>query len=93
VLKRYRFVAGGIDTGPLLTAARLAATTLAACDQLLPDDLANALAKCAASKREDGELRRLAAIETLNAAFEKLEISTLTAEARNVRDIIYLVTR
>jgi hypothetical protein len=90
-LERYRFVASGIDAGPLLTAARLAAMTLAACNQSLPEDLANAVAECAAGKREDGELRRLAAIEALNAAFEKLELPTLTAEARNVRDIIHLV--
>ena len=30
-------------------------------------------------------------IEALNAAFEKLELSTLTPEARVVRDIIHLV--
>jgi hypothetical protein len=90
-LQRYRFVASGIETGPMLTAARLASTTLAACNQDLHEDLASAVTKCAASKREDRELQRLAAIEVLNAAFEKLELSTLTQEARLVREIIDLI--
>ncbi|MEJ1968463.1 MAG: hypothetical protein WDN03_07510 [Rhizomicrobium sp.] len=90
-LERYRFVASAVDTGPLLTASRLASAMLAACNQSLPDELANALAGCAAGKREDGELRRLAGIETLNAAFEKQALPTLTPEVRIVRDLIHLV--
>lgn len=90
-LERYQFVASVNDTGPLLAAAQLAASALAACKQNLPEDLANAVAKCAASKREDGELRRLAAIEALNAVFEKMGLSGLTTEARQVRDLINLI--
>jgi hypothetical protein len=90
-LERYYFVASGIETGPLLTAARLASVTLAACNQDLPEDLRRALADCAASKRGDSDLHRLATIEALNAEFEKLELLTLTPEARVVRDIIHLV--
>lgn len=90
-LERYRFVASGVDPGLLLTAARLGAVTLAACNQRLPEELTNSLARCATTKREEGELRQLAAIETLYMAFEKTELPTLTPEARNVRDIIQLV--
>jgi hypothetical protein len=91
MLERYRFVASSTDVGPLLAAAQLACRTLAACNQCLPEDLANAVAKCAASERKDSDFRRLAAIEALNDAFDKLELAPLTPEARNVRDIIQLV--
>jgi hypothetical protein len=90
-LERYRFVASAIDTGQLLTTARLSAATLVTCNQNLPEDLATTVLQCAASTRKDGELRRLAAIEALNAAFEKLELAALTEEARIVREIINLV--
>lgn len=90
-LERYHFVANGIDVGPLMTVAQLAAMALVACNQSLPEDLANAVTKCAGSKRADGELRRLAAIEVLNKAFEKPERPTLAPEAQIVRDIIHLV--
>jgi hypothetical protein len=90
-LERYRFVASGIDPGPQLAAARLAANALAECNQDLPEDLAEAISKCAASKRADGELQQLAVIEAANAAFEKQELSLLTPEARTVRDITNLV--
>lgn len=86
-LERYRFVASGNEIGPMLTAARLASKTLVACNQSLPENLANAVTRCAASKREHGELERLATIEALDAAFKKLELLTLTRETRVVRDI------
>jgi hypothetical protein len=57
----------------------------------LPDDLATALAGVASSKREDGDLRRLAAIESLYGTYEKQELSALTPETRLVHDIITLV--
>jgi hypothetical protein len=90
-LQRYRFVASGIEFGPMLTSARLASVTLAACNQDMPADVASAVTICAASKRDDGELQRLAAIQALDAAFKKVELPTLTQEARVVRDIIDLV--
>jgi hypothetical protein len=90
-LERYRFVASSLDPGPLLTAARRASAMLAACNQNLSEDLSSAISKCAASNRADGELRQLAAIEELNATFQKLELATLTPEARSTRDIIHLV--
>jgi hypothetical protein len=89
-LERYRFVASGIDPGPQLAAVRLAANALAECNQTLPDDLVEIVAKCAASKRADGEFQQLAIIESANAVFEK-ELSLLTPEARTVRDIVHLV--
>jgi hypothetical protein len=90
-LERYHFVASGIDMGLLLTAARRVSAVLGARNQSLSEDLASAITKCAASKRADGELQQLAAIEQLNAAFEKLELATLTPEARIARDVIHLV--
>ena len=90
-LERYRFVAGAIDAGPMLAVARLASMTLVTCSQTLPEDLGAALDRCAGSRREDSELLRLSRIEELNKEFEKLELSTLTQEARVVRDIIHLV--
>jgi hypothetical protein len=80
-----------MDTGLMLTAARLAAIALAECCQILPDDVAKALAGVASSKREDGEIRRLAAIESLYGAYEKQEQCPLMPEARMVHDIIKLV--
>jgi hypothetical protein len=88
-LEHYRFVGSIIDPGPQLTAARLASLALAECNDSLPEDLASALARCAASKRADGEFAQLAAIEALHAAFEKQQL--LTPEARNTRDLIDLV--
>jgi hypothetical protein len=90
-LERYHFVASEMDTGLMLTAARLAAVALAECGQRLPDDLVSALAGVASSKREDGDIRRLAAIELLYGVYEKQELSALTPEARMVHDIIKLV--
>lgn len=40
------------------------------------------------AKRDDGEIRRLAAIEALNVAIEKLKLSTLVAEGRFVSGVI-----
>jgi Apea-like HEPN len=90
-LERYRFVASSVDTGPLLTAARLASAMLVACNQTLREPVAKALSACAANKREDGELRRLDAIEVLDQALGNLEASTLTPEVRVVREIVHLV--
>jgi hypothetical protein len=47
-LERYRLVAHVADSGPMLSAARLTSRTLAACNQDLPEELANALKMCAA---------------------------------------------
>ena len=74
-LEHYRFVGSGIDPGPQLTSARLAAFTLEECNQGLAEDLAGAVAGCAAVKRADGEFRQLAAIEAVHAAFGKLELA------------------
>ena len=90
-LERYRFVGSSIDPGPQLAAARLAALALTECKLDLPEDLASAVAGCAAIKRADGEFQQLAAIEALQRAFEKQDGSMLTPEVRNVRDIVGLV--
>jgi Apea-like HEPN len=90
-LERYRFVASGIEPGPQLAAVRLAANALVECNQSLPEDVANAVSKCAAGKRADGEFQQLSAIEAANAVFQKQDLSILTPEARTVRDIIHLV--
>jgi hypothetical protein len=90
-LKRYRFVAGFTETGPLITAVRLASAALIACNQPLPTDLVSAVTNCASIKREDGELQRLSAVEELDAMFKKLEPSTLTPEAYILHELIDLV--
>jgi len=79
-LERYRFVASYTDIGVLLAASSLACGMLAACDQSLPQDVAPALTQCASSKRGDGELQRLAAVESLNIAFRKMELPVMSAE-------------
>jgi hypothetical protein len=90
-LKRYRFVASALVPGPAMTAARLAAAALAACSQDLPQELADGVAACAATKRQDGELQTLATIEQLYTAFAKANLGPLSSEARIVRDLVDLV--
>ncbi|MGY4303812.1 hypothetical protein ACVIJ6_001055 [Bradyrhizobium sp. USDA 4369] len=64
-LEHYRFVGSVIDPGPQLTTVRLASLTLAKCSDSLLEDLATALADCAASKRGDKEIQQLSRIEAL----------------------------
>jgi hypothetical protein len=90
-LERYHFVASGIESGPRLAAASLAAAALSKCDHSLPDEVAKALASCASSKREDSELNRLAAVAALDEAFGKPELPLLGQEVRVVREIVHLV--
>ncbi|MCK1705025.1 hypothetical protein IVA86_27360 [Bradyrhizobium sp. 146] len=90
-LERYRFVYGSIDLGSQLTAVRLSASALGECNLSLAEDLANAVAGCAASKRADGELKQLAAIDALRSVFEKQDLATLEPEVRVVRDLVELV--
>jgi hypothetical protein len=90
-LERYRFLANAPDPGPQLAAARLATLSLMECNPDLPEDLATAVAGCAASKRSDGEFKQLSAVEALHRLFEKQDDAALALETRNVRDIIGLI--
>ncbi|TPL88807.1 hypothetical protein FJ950_00090 [Mesorhizobium sp. B2-3-14] len=90
-LERYQFVANTVSPGPAITSVRLTAATLAACATDLPQELAETLAACAQSKRQDGEMRELGTIERLHGTFEKLDLSSLSPEARICRDIVHLV--
>lgn len=84
---------GGIDVGAQLTAVRLSASVLGDCTLSLAEDVANAVAACAASKRADGEFKQLTAIEALHSVFKKQDLATLAPEIRIVRDLVELVWR
>lgn len=90
-LERYRFVMSGTEIGTMLAAVKLSSATLVACNQYLSPEVTGALTTCSAIKREDGELSLLGAAKLLNEAFKKLDLSTLSQEARVVRDITELV--
>jgi hypothetical protein len=91
VIERYQFVVSAISAGTAIAAVRLATTTLAACGQDLPEELGSAMAACADTKRRDGELRELEAIEQLYNAFDRVGEQPLSPEARVARDITRLV--
>lgn len=90
-IERYQFVASNVSTGPAITAVRQVCIALTACGQELPLELADALAACASSKRQDGEARELEVIECLDCVFEKLSQTALSSEARLARAVIRLV--
>ena len=90
-IERYRFVASAVSSGPAVTAVRLAATTLEACGQDLPPELAAAVAACGGSKRQDGEVHELETIERLYDVFEKSSLAALSLEVRITRDLVHLV--
>jgi hypothetical protein len=90
-IQRYRFVTSAVSTGPAITAVRKSATTLAACGQSLSQELAEPIAACAESNRQQGELKELEVIEHLYGAFEKLDLSALSPEARIVRDVVHVI--
>ena len=90
-LKRYRFIAtGAVSMGALISAVRYAAAALIQCGQELPQDLGDALAGVSASKREDGELAQLSAIERLESAFKATNSSDPSQEVRIVGELVDL---
>lgn len=91
-LERYRFVpSGAISKETMIGAVRRSAITLLDCVGPLTQDIIDALKKIALTKREDGELAELTAIEQLNEALKKSQLSEFTAESRLVRDLVEVV--
>ena len=89
VLRRYQFVPSGeLTRGTLASAVRYAASALIATGEHFEQDLADALAKANASKREDGKSMQLATIKDLVEAFKATEPSNLSPEARIACDLI-----
>ena len=88
-LEKYQFIpSGDVAAGTMITAVRHAAATMIECGQPLTKNLIDALEKSATSKREDGELAQLAIIEQLDKAFRNTEPTSLSPEARIVRDLV-----
>lgn len=88
-LRRYQFVPSGeLTRGTLISAVRYAAAALIATGQHFEQDLADALAKANASKREDGESMQLATIKDLVEAFKATEPGNLSPEARIACDLV-----
>jgi hypothetical protein len=87
-LERYRFIPSGeISRATVIGAVRRAAATLLKARQS-PQEITIALTRIAATKREDGELTELTAIEELNATLKKFEPANLAVEERIVYDLV-----
>jgi hypothetical protein len=87
-LERYQFVPSGeASKATMIGAVRRAASTLLMA-RLSTQEIIDALARIAATKRGDGELAELAAIEELHATLKKYELTSLIAEERIVHDLV-----
>lgn len=90
-IERYQFVAHATSSAELISAVRLAAVTLTATAKELPHGLAEVVAACASGRRQSREVQQLAEIERLDAVFEQIGLSSLSAEVRILRDIAHIV--
>jgi hypothetical protein len=71
----------------MIGAVRRGAATLLNARQST-QEVTDALTKMTATKREDGELVELAAIEELHAVLQKFEPANLAAEERILHDLV-----
>lgn len=90
-LRRYCFVASGVERGCMLESVRLSAEAIVSSGIDVPENVAGALRSIAESKRQDGDFRKLAAVKAVAEAFQPFEMATLPQEVRVVREIADLV--
>ena len=90
-LERYQFIPSGeVSKTTMIGAVRRAAATLLKAG-LTTQELSEVLTKVVSTKRDDGELAELAAIEELDAALRKCDSSNLTPEERIVYRLVEVV--